>query len=589
MTQSSNPQPGSRRLDSWKEIAEFLGRDVRSAQRWERERGLPVHRVPGTKGGAVFAYVEEVESWLRSGNGKVTSAEAGSGVAANGYPRRVSMLVALGAVILAAGVLCVLLIVRTGWFTTKDSEASHSHVVLAVLPFQNLSGDASQEYFVDGLTEEMITDLGQLNPGALAVIARTSSMKYKGTHEDVSQIGRELGANYVLEGSVRREGDQARISAQLIQVSDQTHVWAQSYQAQVKDILGVQQDVAQNIADKIRIHLNGPGITHASGSHPASADAYDNYLKGLYFWNRRDPASLAECVKSFDQSIAQDPNYGPAYSGLARCHSLLGVEGLAARQEAYSKGEAAALKAIELDESSAEAHTALAGFKVLYAYDWSGGKAEFLRALTLNPNYALAHHWYANLYLDPEGDNDDAIAEMKLAQELDPMSLVINTDLGYAYYLAGECGNALAQFRKVAAMDPMFGPAYNEQVPCYELEGNYDTAFEEKHKALGLLAPNVVDTADRIYRTAGYRGLLKVMADSQGTLNLESRKGHETPWGTAECYALLGEKDKAVAALEKSYERREPGMIYLKVNPLFASLHSEPQFIALERKMGFEP
>lgn len=319
-----------RKLDSWKEIADYLGRDVRSAQRWERTRGLPVYRVPGAKVGGVFAYTRELDEWLHRGRGEAVSENAAEAISLapgaigtsvgdqsvtspsykSGSDRR-RIIVAL---LVLAAVCAGVAIGVDGW--RKPAKKS-GRVMLAVLPFLNLSGDASQEYFADGLTEEMITDLGKLNPQAMGVIARTSAMKYRNAKDDVGQIGRALGVGYVLEGSVRREGSVVRVSAQLIQVSDQTHLWAQNYQRDIKDILSVQRDLAQAIADKVQIKLAPGEQAEVTQSSTANPQAYDDYLKGLYAWNERTVVGMLKGVQFFRQAIDKDPNYAAAYAGMA--------------------------------------------------------------------------------------------------------------------------------------------------------------------------------------------------------------------------------------------------------------------------------
>lgn len=625
------------KLDSWKAIAKYVGRDVRSAQRWERERGLPIHRVPGEKGGSVFAYAAELDAWLHRGsngdpevrgeavaevvtpvealrqlpqeprhdNGEVPPAPAAPLVetepaggpmavpAARIRPRtgRLRLIwIGLAAIALVALVAAAYLKSRPA---PSPSTPSKGRVMLAVLPFANLSGDPSQDYFADGLTEEMITDLGRINPQVLGVIARTSAMNYKQTHRDIRQIGAELGVNYILEGSVRRQGDTARISAQLIQVSDQTHVWAQNYERQVKDILSVQQDVAEAIAGRIRISLERqPGLTPAPAANP---EAYDDYLKGLYFWNRRDEPGLEQSIKYFRQAVQEDPNYVPAYAALAQSYTLEGLGNARLRGQDLPEAEAAARRAIALDDSSAEGHTALAGIRVFYYYDWAGAEAEFRRAIELNPNYASAHHWYANLYLDPVGRFADAIAEMKLALELDPTNLIVNADLGQAYYFARQYQAAVETCRKTIEMDPSFLPSHWYLADAYHQLGMTseevaETAhFISQEQAAQPEAGREADwgkVLEDAYRTGGYQTFLEaVLKEFQAV----KRPGSAPPERLATTYFLLGQRDQAMTALEQSYQQRAPNIIYLKADPYYDPLRPDPRFQALERSMGLLP
>ena len=631
------------RLDSWKAIARYVGRDMRSAQRWERERGLPVHRVPGEKGGSVFAYTAELDDWLHSRNenrrpqpiasepvvsesnppvvpsGGVLSARQDNGVGAVAIsaklltdPQRAGVAAEMPGQVIdplsarpsgpgrwawsaLALVVGLTFIVVAYWRlrpTQSHANSPRGRIMLAVLPFANLSGDPSQDYFADGLTEEMITDLGRVNPQALGVIARTSAMRYKQTREDISQIGRELGVGYVLEGSVRREGDRVRISAQLVQVSDQTHIWAQNYERQVKEILSVQRDVAQAIAGKIRVsleHQPGAGLGSVEAANP---EAYDDYLKGLYFWNRRETRGLAESVKYFSQAIQEDPNYAPAYAALAESYTLESLTYSESQKEDVSKAEAAARRAIALDDSAAEGHTALAGIRVFFYYDFPGAEAEFKRALDLNPNYAPAHHWYGNLYLDPQGRYVDAIAQLKLAQRLDPTNLIVNADLGLAYYFARQYQLAVETCQKTIDMDPSFLPPQWYLADTYHQLGMIP---EEVKEFAGFTSLTYAEEpkleADRdwgkvmlsAYRRGGYEAYLQAMLSE---FQAAHRVDRSPPERLATTYMLLGQKDKALDTLELGYRQHVPNIIYLKADPYYDALRSEPRYVSLERKLG---
>jgi TolB-like protein len=616
------------RLDSWKAIARYVGRDVRSAQRWERERGLPVHRVPGEKGGSVFAYAEELDAWLHGGAEEAVSTEAQEPVvetrllripseppkahSGNGHGLRGLETVpgsaqpagpaALQKPHFRANLLTWLMVAAIGvgalmaaYLKLRPAAAASKfrsgRVMLAVLPFANLSGDPSQDYFADGLTEEMITDLGRLNPQALGVIARTSAMRYKQTREDVGQIGRELGVGYVVEGSVRREANTVRISAQLIQVSDQTHVWAQNYDRQVKDILAVQRDVAQSIAGKIRISLERQPREGMGPAPAANPEAYDDYLKGLYFWNRRETHALTESIKYFSQAVQEDPNYAPAYAALAQSYTLKGVGAADVDRDAALQAEAAARRAIALDDSAAEGHTALAGVRVFFYYDWQGAEAEFKRALELNPNYAPAHHWYANIYLDPQGRYAEAIDEMKLAQQLDPTNLIVNADLGLAYYFARQYQDAVETCKRTIDMDPSFQPPQWYLADTYHQLGmtNEEAQTFAHFTSLEYASPDVHWDRDwgkalaGAYQTGGYQAYLQTMLAEYRALGNPDRK---PPERLATTYFLLGQKDKALDALELGYRQHAPNIIYLKADPYYDPLRTEPRFQALERKLG---
>ena len=579
----------SDRLSSWKEIAAHFKSGVRTVQRWERLEGLPVHRHQHQKAGTVYAVKSELDAWWNERQGRVeepatppkpelslAQAETRPPVPSN-LRRRFALALVLLALFGAGSYL-------TWRLSFPKAKAPSGKATLVVLPFANLSGDTTQDYFSDGLTEEMTTQLGRLDPDRLGVIARTSAMKYKHTEKSADQIGKELGADYILEGSVRRAGDQVRVSAQLIQVSDQTHLWAQSYEHHIGDVLSAQEEVARSIGTEIRANLNAQRAARLPAGRPANSEAYEAYLKGRYFWNRRGEEDLRRGIDYFQEAVARDPNYAAAYAGLADCYILLGLNG-GAPQEVMAKAKASALKALEIDGSLAEAHTSLAGIKTLYDWDWAGAEQEFKRALELDPNYAPAHHWYANIYLDPQGRYEEAIPEMELAQKLDPVNLIINTDLGYAYYLAGQDDKALAQYKKVVEMSPDFVPVHFRLWQYYEQKGMYKEAMVEAERDYTLSGrPDLAAAAARAYATGGYRNVLQHSIEA-----VKARSPGYTPLVLAASYATLGENDLAISSLERAYESRDPALIYLKVDPFYARLCSDPRSQPVLRGVGLQP
>jgi len=337
---------------------------------------------------------------------------------------------------------------------------------IAVLPLENLSGDASQNYFADGMTDELITDLAQIS--ALRVISRTSVMVYKGARKPLPQIARELNVDAVVEGTVLRSGDQVRITAQLIEASTDKHIWSQSYEGELRDTLALQNRVAGAIADQIRINLTPQEQAALKNVRVVNPEAYESYLKGRYFWNKRTADGLKVALAYFQQAIEEDPKYAQAYSGLADTYALLGDWQYAVMtpKEAFPKAKAAAIRALELDSSLGEAHNSLAF--VLDGFDWdfdSAGK-EFQQAIELNPGYATAHHWYA-WHMSLLGRFDDAIAEMRKAENLDPLSLIINADLAELLILAHSYDESIRQSRKTIEMDPNFALAHNQLAQAY--------------------------------------------------------------------------------------------------------------------------
>ncbi|HXP09948.1 MAG TPA: tetratricopeptide repeat protein, partial [Acidobacteriaceae bacterium] len=381
--------------------------------------------------------------------------------------RRRSIL--MGVALVASLVIVSILLFRSHRHTPTPIRS------LAVLPLENLSGDASQKYFSDGMTDQLITDLAQIS--ALRVISRTSTMVYEGARKPLPEIARELHVDAVVEGTVLRAGDQVRITAQLIDASTDKHLWSQSYQGELKDTLALQDRVARAIADQIQINLT-PGEQAALKSvKVVNPEAYESYLKGRFFWNKRTAEGLRVALAYFNQAIEEDPKYAQAYSGLADTYALLGDWQYAVMTpgQAYPKAKAAALKAVELDSSLGEAHNSLAF--VLEGFDWdlkAGGK-EFERAIELNPGYATAHHWYA-WHLGLLGRYDEAIAEMKKAESLDPLSLIINADLAELLVIAHSYDESVQQSHKTIEMDPNFAMAHNQLGQAYLQQRMYEQA-----------------------------------------------------------------------------------------------------------------
>jgi TolB-like protein/DNA-binding winged helix-turn-helix (wHTH) protein/Tfp pilus assembly protein PilF len=453
---------------------------------------------------------------------------------------------------------------------------------LAVLPLDNLSGDAAQNYFADGMTDELITDLAQIS--ALRVISRTSVMVYKGARKPLPQIARELNVDAVVEGTVLRAGDQVRITAQLIDASTDKHLWSQSYEGELRDTLALQDRVARAIAEQIQINLTPREQAALKSVRVVNPEAYESYLKGRYFWNKRTADGLRVALAYFNQAIEEDPNYAQAYSGLADTYALLGDWQYAVMTptEADPKAKAAALKAVELDSSLGEAHNSLAF--ALDGFDWnldSGGK-EFRRAIELSPGYATAHHWYA-WHLALFGQYDEAIAEMKKAESLDPLSLIINADLAELLMLAHSYDESMQQSRKTIEMDPNFAMAHNQLAQAYLHQHLYKEAVVELQKAVQLSAgsPTCIANLARAYALSGQRSeSVKLMSD----LKTSSTPGFSHASEIAAIYVSLGDTDQAMNWLEKGYaERFNPGVL---IRPSFDPLRSDPRFQNLVHRVG---
>jgi len=472
------------------------------------------------------------------------------------------------------------------------SPAPTKRAMLAILPFQNLSNDPGQEYFSDGLTEETITDLGQLSPEHLGVIARTSAMAYKHTNKTVSQIGHELGVDYVLEGSVRREGGKARVSAQLIRVSDQTHLWAQNYDREEQDLLDMQNDLGRAIAEQVQANLTPQQQIELTKKHIVKPEAYDLYLKGRFYWNQRTPAAIKESIGYFQEATAKDPNFALAYAGLADAYNISNIIGLYSPKQSFPQAKEAAMRAILLDPSLAEAHAALGMEKSHYEFDFPGAEREFLKAIEVNPNSTYAHLFYSNCFLMPMGRKAQAIAENKRAVELDPLSLPINNFMGMTYLFAEDYGSAYRQFQYTIAMDPTFPLAHEYFSWLLTRMGRYEEAIKEHEKSAVLSGSSPEEAATeatimlRAFRAGGEMRFWQKHLE----LDLQAMKkpgAYASPSALAADYAMAGENDKAFEWLEKGYEEREgQSLTLLKVDPAYKNLRSDPRFLALLRKLG---
>jgi TolB-like protein/DNA-binding winged helix-turn-helix (wHTH) protein/Tfp pilus assembly protein PilF len=479
-------------------------------------------------------------------------------------------------------VLLALLASLAAWKLRSGNRPSPIIRSLAVLPLESLSSDASQDYFADGMTDELISDLGQIS--ALRVISRTSVMAYKHTRKPLPQIARELNVDAVVEGTVLRSGDQVRITAQLIEGTADRHMWSQSYQGELRDALTLQNNVARAIADQIRINVNPQEQAALRNVAVVNPAAYESYLKGRFFWNKRTADGLKVALAYFDEAVEEDAKYAQAYSGLADTYALLGDWQYAAMtpREALPKAKAAAIKALELDSGLGEAHNSLAF--CLDGFDWdfdSAGK-EFRRAIELNPGYATAHHWYA-WHLALLRRNDEAIVEMRKAANVDPLSLIINADLAELLALAHSYDESIRQSRKTIEMDPNFGLAHNQLGQAYLQKHMNDQAVEELQEAVKLSgdSPTCIANLARAYAASGKRSeAVKLLSD----LTKRSTPGHSYASEIAVICASLGDTDQAMNWLEKGYEERfNPGVL---LRPGLDSLRSDPRFEDLVRRVG---
>ena len=584
---SVSEAPSERRLDSWKEIATYLGRDVTTVQRWERQEGMPVHRHLHHKRGSVYALGSELDAW-RQGR-KLTSPEEqepAQGIPADAAggrtttPRRRPWLIfTLAAVVLT---LVTLAYVAS---RIRAKDASRAKIrSLAVLPLQNLSGDPSQDYVADGMTEELIGRLSRIH--GLRVISRTSTMHFKNTQLSVPEIARMLAVDAIVEGSLVQEGHQIRVHAQLIRAATDEHIWAGEYQREYQSILEVQEEVARNIVEQIQLNLTTEDRARLASKPPVDPEAYENYLKGRYYFNQRTEDALHKSIASFQQAIARDPAYAPAYSGLAEAYAMLGFRGGLPSKDALSGAKKAALKAIELDDALAEPHASLAFIAETYEWDWPVAEREYKQALELNPGYAEAHNWYGG-YLTYTGRFNEGVAEAMRARELDPLSLPLNNALAGRLLVAGRYDEALRQVQTTLELDEHFAPAHQTLGWVYLRGGKRDDAIREFQNALELAG--AADTDIQLDLGFAYAVSGRAAEARRILANLQQlhRQGIVPAASLATLYGALGESNEAFVWLEKAYQERDPQLTYLKTGRRFEPLHGDPRFGQFVRRVGF--
>lgn len=487
--------------------------------------------------------------------------------------RAIALVTALVVVLVASYFL------GRSWWTRPHVE--RGKVMLAVLPFQNLTGDPSQEFVTDGLTEEMITQLGGVKHEQLGVIARTSAMTYKGTAKSVGQIGRELGVSYILEGSVRRWGDRVRISAQLIQTRDQTHIWAKNYESDVTNILKLQSDVAQEVAREISLTLTPEERARVTTTTRVDPQVYELCLRGRYEWNKRTESGLNQAISYYQQAIDRQPSYAPAHAGLADAYAVLPYFSEASANDTFSKAKSAAEHALHLDETLAEAHTTLGLVESAY-FNRADGEREYKRALELNPNYATVHHWYAFL-LWATNRHEEALASMEQARQLDPLSLIISADEGRLLCASGQHDRAITLLKQGIELDGNFAEVHRVLALAYLRKGQSSQAISEARRGFEL-DPNDFEqaTLGYIYAVAGRQEeARKVLAD----LSKPGRRGLGAPIFLVYVYVGLDQRDLALASLKRAYRENFPSIYGSHETILDPQFQSDPRFQDLLRRL----
>ena len=456
---------------------------------------------------------------------------------------------------------------------------------LVVLPLENLSGDKDQEYFADGMTDDLIANLAKIR--SLRVISRSTTMSYKGTHKPLSQIASELNVDAIVEGTVLRVGDRVRITAELVQVSTDRHLWADTYESQMGDILSLQNRVSSAIVNEIRINLTPEDVERLAKNPAVAPEAYENYLKGRYYWNKRSDENLTRAIGYFEEATQQAPQYSLAYAGLADCYAIISAEifGTMSPAQAAPKAKAAALQALGIDPTLAEAETSLATVKFNYDWDWNGAAAGFTNAIQHNPSYATAYQRYS-LYLMAMGQTADSFEQIMKARELDPLSISINFSLGWRLYMARQYDRAIQQLRNTLEMDSSYELPHLVLGLAYVEKRDFGHAIPELRKAVDLShgTPLMVSALANAYARAGN----KVEAEKLlAGLVAASKNNYVSPYYFAVVHVGLGEDEKAIDWLEKAYSDRSNGLVFLKMEPSLDKLRSNPRFQQLQQKLHF--
>jgi len=454
-------------------------------------------------------------------------------------------------------------------------------VVLAVRPFVNLSGDPEQEYFSDALTVEMITQLCRLNPARLGVIARTSAMKYKSSDKTVSEIGRELGASYVLEGSVQRAGARVRVTAQLIQAADETHVWAESYERSFDDLLSVQGDVARAIAREIDVTLTPGEARRLATVTSVSPLAYEAYLKGRYFWHKRTEEAFRKGIDYFHEAIAHDPRCAAAYDGLSDSYVMLACRGVLPARETFQKAKDAARKALEIDDTLGEAYASLAHVR-LHDWDWEGLEHDFRRALELNPGHAIAYYWYGE-YLMAMGRPTESIAMARTAHQMDPVSSVLSAALGMILYLARRFDESRECLQRALDLDNHFLLHFRLAFVCLQT-ARMDDAIGEMRQAVAL-SGNSTETLTGLAQACAAAGQTAEMTSIVERLTAGTETRYVSPYNLARVYSAARDAERAFDWLERAFAEHNPDLIELTMDAVFDPLRPDPRFGDLGRRV----
>src|SRR3989454_2465270 len=568
----------SERLDSWKEIATYLKRAESTVRRWEKE-GLPVRRHAHKNKASVYAYPSEIDVWWNDGRARLESVET-----AAARRRRSAMWWATAGLLVLSGVGLELNVAEVRNRLLGQPLAGEI-ASIAVLPLKNLTGNPQQDYFADGITETLITELGKIS--SLQVLSDQSVIAYRQTAKPLPQIAQELKGGILLEGAVLPSGDKVRIAANLVQAVPERHLWAETYEFDPRDVLAVQGVVAQNVARQIRVRVTPQEQARLTTSRRVDPEAYKAYLLGrAYFYKTPTPTNLTRAKEYFANAIERDPGYAPAYAGFAAVDAARTGTGVLTRdpKDARLQARQWAEKALKLDDTLAEPDVALARV-AQQEWDWGGAEREYQRAIELNPSDPAARIWYAS-YLYAMQRFEEAVAQAQRAQTLDPVSPLINTWAGAAYFFAGRAEEAMASLQKALELDPSYSDASIVLARTYVTKGMYQRAITILQEALILNTrePFVLGALAHAYARAGQRDeALKLVGELK---RIQAERGNIPTFSFIWAYAGLGDKDQAFAWLETSYQERRDRMVWLNVDPLLDPLRSDPRFHDLVRRMG---
>ena len=522
---------------------------------------------------SALALAQDLEHWLK--HEPIQARRTGILTRGKRWVRRNPMM-AIAAVSLAGMVACLgVIISKSDWLRAPPGTG------IAVLPFENLSENKADAYFAEAIQDEILTRLSKISD--LKVIARTSTQHYQSKPENLPRVGAQLGVAYILEGSVQKRTDAARVNVQLINAGTRAHVWAETFDRKLTDLFTVETEIAKTVADTLKAKLTGSEERAIAAKPTENPEAHELYLKARFFWNKRTSSDLKTAIEYFNQAIEKDPSYALAYVGLADAYALLTAYGAAPVSESFPRAEVAAKKALELDESLTEAHTSL-GLLLFYNLDFQGATKEFERAIAINPNYATAHHWYGLGPLRCVGNADKAIVELKRALQLDPLSLIINADVGVGLVTARRYDEAIAQLRKTIQMDPYFYYAHLHLGKALQLNGQLDEAMAEYKKASALNDdPLVVGLLAQGYAKQGQRDeALKTSEQLQQT----ATQRYVWNYTFALVHIAFGEHDKAIDFLERDYrDHADYEIALIKVDPMLDPLRGDPRFEALVSKV----